>query len=364
MGEDLRDPWFDTLGAPCDSRTVLHFCMPHQVARIPGKINVNFTMFEATRVPASWIIENRRHELVIVPTESSRLAWIESGFPEHRLRLCPLGINPEIFNGEGDPRALRLGSGVPVGQHRIRLLHVSELSPRKNVIGLLEAWTLATSPSDNAVLILKLGCYALETMNHFREQVKSMEQRIGKRLFDAAPMLVLTEMLADAQMPALYRAATHYISMSFGEGWDQTMMEAGASGLKLIAPDHSAYREYLDPSIATLLPTHETPVVYAGDPATGALFEGASWWQPDQQAAIGAIRCAIDGCDQSIGLARPHIIQNYTWEKATQRLIGILGELESLRAKIPIFSGLPSSNHPATATKLPASTAPKASDRS
>ena len=62
---------------------------------------------------------------------------------------------------------------------------------------------------------------------------------------DAAPVRVLHDLVADAKAPGLYAAATHYISLSHGEGWDQPMMEAAAAGLKLIAPSHSAYLTYL-----------------------------------------------------------------------------------------------------------------------
>src|SRR5262245_24880408 len=58
LAPDQRDPWFDTLGAPVEARTVLHFCMPHQVRSTPGLLNVNYTMFEATRIPASWVACN------------------------------------------------------------------------------------------------------------------------------------------------------------------------------------------------------------------------------------------------------------------------------------------------------------------
>jgi glycosyltransferase involved in cell wall biosynthesis len=253
---------------------------------------------------------------------------------------------------------------VPAGRYRTRLLHVCALSARKNLIGLLRAWTMATSPSDDALLILKLGCYAPGSLAGFRRQMRSLEEALGKPLADAAPVIFMLETLPDASMPALYAAATHYISLSFGEGWDQPMMEAGASGLKLIAPDHSAYREYLTPEIATLLPSREVPVVYDDDPATAALFAGASWWQPDQDAAIAAIRSAIDGRDADIVPARSHILENYTWEKATQRLIGILAELESLRARIPIFSEPPSSMLPASDTMPHGSADRKSPDRS
>jgi hypothetical protein len=52
-------------------------------------------------------------------------------------------------------------------------------------------------------------------------------------------------------MPGLFAAASHYWSMSHGEGWDQPMIEAAASGLRLIVPRHTAYLEYLDADVAS-----------------------------------------------------------------------------------------------------------------
>ena len=43
---ELRDSWFDTLDRPVGARTVLHFSTPLQVRPVPGRVNVNYTMFE------------------------------------------------------------------------------------------------------------------------------------------------------------------------------------------------------------------------------------------------------------------------------------------------------------------------------
>jgi hypothetical protein len=70
------------------------------------------------------------------------------------------------------------------------------------------------------------------------------------------------------------------------------------------------------------------PVHWTGDPATGAFFQGANWWAPDEDAAVEAIRNAIDGRDGSVASARERLLTEFTWEQATLRLRGILGELE------------------------------------
>src|SRR4030095_5011668 len=80
LPEEQRDPWFESLSESSDARMVLHFCMPHQVEAESGRININHTMFEATRIPAAWVAAGANLDRVLLPTESSRQAWIQSGF--------------------------------------------------------------------------------------------------------------------------------------------------------------------------------------------------------------------------------------------------------------------------------------------
>ncbi len=330
---ELQDPWFETLNRPVDAAIVLHFSMPHQVVAEPGMFNVNFTMFEATRVHPEWIRANRQHDLVIVPTESSLKAWVASGMPAHRLRLCPLGVDPSLFTGAAEPLDLDT-------VRRVRFLNVSDVTPRKNLHWLIDVWMEATSREDDAVLILKVGCRSQAQRDQFAEQVRAAGQRLGKSLAEAAPLLFVNRVFSDAEMPRLYASATHYISVSHGEGWDLPMMQAAASGLRLIAPAHSAYATYLDPSIATLIESHEIPVEYGGDAATAELFQGACWWQPDRQAAIQAIRAAIEGRDSRLSSPRDRVVNEFTWERATKRLLSILEELHLLRDKLRLVAAL------------------------
>ncbi|HZQ96005.1 MAG TPA: hypothetical protein VFA67_13405 [Candidatus Sulfotelmatobacter sp.] len=313
----LQESLFENFEGHSPAGPVLQFCMPHQVIRWQDNPVINYTMFEASRVPADWIEHNKSHDLVILPTESSRQAWIAGGMPLDRIRLCPLGIDPLLYGAAVPPRKLQ---GL---RHRVRFLNVSAYGPRKNLGGLLRAWRNATSPSDDAVLLLKVGCYEQGSREALERELDGMQV--------AAPVQLIDEVLSDGEMPGLYAAATHYISMSHGEGWDQPMMEAAASGLKLIAPWHSAYQTYLDASVATLLPCREVPVEWTGDPATGQLFRGANWWQPDEDAAVAAIRAAIDGRDGEAGLARHRILTEFNWQKATERLLEILSGLEATK---------------------------------
>jgi len=327
--DEAGDSWFSSLGAPVESGVVLHFAMPHQVEAVPHKRNVNYTMFEADRIPAAWVVRGARHDLVVVPTESSRRAWVESGVEESRVRVCPLGIDAGLFAREFQPVSLQVSGGKPLAEYRCRFLNVAELRPRKNHVGLLRAWARATTRRDDAALVLKVGVYQPQLLGEFRHDLDVMQRRLGKSLGEAAPVFLLTTVCPDEAMPGLYAAATHYLSMSFGEGWDLPMMEAAASGLQLIAPEHSAYTTYLNQTLAHMLPCEEVPAVFDGvlGREDAVFFKGANWWRPNEDAAAALIRGIIDETVPDKPSPRRLILDTFTWERATSRLIEVLEEV-------------------------------------
>jgi glycosyltransferase involved in cell wall biosynthesis len=331
LREEQRDPWFASRNQPVNSRLMLHFCMPPQVKIARGKLNVNFTMFEATRIPKPWVNYNRRHDLVIVPTESSYSAWVDSGYPPERIRLCPLGVDATLFRPGIEPWPIVDDQGRDVRDYSTRVLSVVNLTPRKNLLGLLRVWIESTCRADDAVLIVKLNCGSDEWLARFKRSIEEMEGQLGKsRKESAAVVFLVNRILSDREMPKVYAAATHYFSLSCGEGWDQPMMEAAATGLHLIAPSHSAYSAYLDDSIASLLPFRRVPAVFEWFDGSHTLFRGADWWEPDEAAAGACLRRVIATGKTALNLAaRARVVEKYTWHRAAARLIHILDELES-----------------------------------
>jgi FkbM family methyltransferase len=323
----LRDPFHDRLARESGTKrpaVIVHCCMPHQVRRDADALNVNYTMFEASRIPARWAELAREHpgDLVVVPTESSRRAWLASGVPEQQLRVSPLGVDP-AFAAAAAPLELR-DAGESLAERRVRFLNVSAPGTRKNLEGLIRTWLVATRASDDAVLVLKLLAASPRVVERFRARVEAIERAVGRSLAAAAPVHLVTDVLPDRAMPRLHAAATHYISLSFGEGWDLPMVEAAASGLRLIAPAHSAYLDYLDPSVATLLPARAVPAIVEGPAELQALFAGAHWWRPDEDAAAAAIRSAIAGRDAPAASARDRVLGEYSMAQAVDRLADVI----------------------------------------
>ena len=321
---ERREVCFEQLSAPVNADTVLHFTMPNQVQPRQGKRNINFTMFEADRIPADWA--SSACDLIIVPADSSLRAWVTSGAPEAKVRVCPLGVDGDFFSKSAEPLALTGPQRKLVSSYRYRFLNVSELRPRKNHLGLLRAWIRATTGKDDAILIVKLTVWDSHTLKQFQVDLVGMQSKLGRFLADAAPVVFLVDILSEEQMRSLYQTATHYISMSKGEGWDLVMMEAAAAGLHLIAPNHSAYASYLHEEDTELIPASLVPVVFESPMRREDLiyFEGASWWEPDENAAVETIQRIIRGDSPAKILPRERIITEYSWTNAGRRLVQLL----------------------------------------
>lgn len=323
----------EDLDRPVPARAVVNFLIPPVVERVPGLATVTFSMFEGPRIPPAWRRQSELSDLIVVPCESSRAAWAAQGYPEDRLRVCPQGADPEEGAGSA-PLTLVDPGGRPVSGYRYRFLNISDFTPRKNIGGLLRVWLRSTTRADDAVLVLKLGKGGNPALRaELATLVRRSESAVGRRLADAAPVVLVDHALTDADMTALVRAATHYWSLSHGEGWDLPMVTAGALGLGLIAPRHSAYVDYLDDRIARLIPATVAParLPYSDQPFPP--FHGLDWWVPDEDAATAILTGIVRGGDgngagngASQPSARDHLLQRFSWSRATDRLLAILDE--------------------------------------
>lgn len=323
----LRDPWFDTLREPVRAGTTLHFVMPSHFWPRPGSRNVNYTMFEAETLPPAWADRARITDLVIVPTRAAFETWTNSGVPRDRVRVSPLAVDGPHFSRPADPLPLVLPDGRPIAGFGARFLHVGELRPRKNQLGLLRAWLQATEKDDDAVLIMKCPDVP-RTVALLAQDVLDMQYRHGRSLGDAAPVLLMPALLSEEELLGLYAAATHYISMSCGESWDQVMMEAAVAGLRLIAPRHTAYVEYLDECDAEFIPASLAPATFHGKVGRedSIFFDGLRWWPPDEDAAAEVIRGAIDGRRALKDPPSQRLASTYTWESAARGLLEAMSD--------------------------------------
>jgi glycosyltransferase involved in cell wall biosynthesis len=331
-----RDSLLAGRWTPVPSKTVVHFCMPHQARPFPGMANVNFTTFEGSRLPEFWVEAHRNHELVVLPHQTCVDIWTAAGVPAEKVAICPLGVDCEVYTPDAEPLPLADGRGRPVSSYAGRFLNVSDVVPRKNLEGLYRCWLTGTNRGDDAILIMKTSCGSRKWLGRFQENLREVEREVGRKPEEAAPILwLLNRRLADAEMPGLFAAASHYWSMSRGEGWDLSMAQAAATGLELLAGRHTGYLAYLDDSVAHMMPVRETEADSAWSDNLDRLFQGATWWEPEADAAMDLLRRAIDGRLERKGpAARERMAGRFTWSHAADRLLEALEPVDAAQSGV------------------------------
>lgn len=312
------------LDAPLRPRLALSVLTPPLVEPIPGVPTVNYTMFEGPRIPPVFAACNRAHDLVIVPTESSRLAWVAAGHPEDRIRVCPPGIAPNPADTGARPLPIMGPRGRAVMDYRVRVLNISDFVARKNLDGLLRVWLRATRAEDDAILILKVGKGGSSLVGKVRGLVEQGMQATGRRLDEAAPIALLTDRYDEQGIAGLYAMATHYFSLSHGEGWDLPITRAGCLGAGLIAPRHSAYTAYLNDEVAHLIPCTTGPALMPYSSDYYPAFHGLDWWHPDEDTAAEILSRVVRNPEGERRDAARHLAESFTWDAAAHRLLDIL----------------------------------------
>lgn len=320
LPDSAIDPLLLSLDRPVRAKAVLSITTPPAVECVPGLKTVNFSMFEGVDIPPLWAALSRHHDHVVVATDSSRTAWLRAGHPPDRSHICPAGVD-KVDPGDIAPIVITDHIGRRFADYPVRILNVSDFNDRKNLGGLLRVWVRTTRPEDPAALLLKAGKGG-GVAGRIGGLLKQVSEQVGRSLTQVAPIFLVEGKLSDAAMMSLHAASTHYWSMSHGEGWDLPMAQAGAMGLTLLAPDHSAYRAYLDERVAHMIPATVTPGIGG--------YARQDWWSPDEGEAARLLRAVIDDPAGTRRSAQAHLLAHFSWQAATRRLITLLRELDAL----------------------------------
>lgn len=312
-----------------NSDVLLAFCLPEQLfmpnSPHHGKLLANFTMIETDKIPNNWASCGFITDLIIVPTEFNKTSWIESGVSEDKVVVCPLGIDTELFRPDNEPFPIFV-SNYKEPIHTLfknRFLNVQEVVDRKNLNGILRIWMDATKGLNNgeACLILKLSSYSENRLDYFEDRVKEARESIGVKKGDYAPIFVYLQMLNDLELASFFANSTHYLSMSFGEGWDLNLIAAASMGKQLVAPRGSSYLQYLNDNNAFLIDVSLSPAQQRG--LTSRIYKDSNWHVPDEEHASSIIRDIIENGTKKKSMDE-EVREKYSWSAVYKRLFNIL----------------------------------------
>ena len=247
------------------------FQLLHQIPTVMPNADGFYTVTEFDEPTYGSISPLRRAKLIL--TESEFCKEIFEGFTKSEIHVIHYPIDP-IFKPKG---AVYKFPG-DIENYKFKFLSVFEWIMRKDPYTLLEAFVEEFTPEEDVCLILRCWSKFRNPRKYIGEIAK------GHNVFWLSQDV--------PNMPALYRACDSYVTASWGEGGGHTTMEAMACGLKVIAPNSTAIKEYLNTKNGLPIPVVEAEVGNTYNEIPHLIKPYFKCWKPDKEALKKAMRKA------------------------------------------------------------------------
>ncbi|MEW6304181.1 MAG: glycosyltransferase family 29 protein [Verrucomicrobiota bacterium] len=246
--------------------TVRH-AWPPNFTRAHGAL-VLLQPWEYGTLPAEWVNAVEQADEVWAYSNYVRRVYVDSGVSPAKVKIVPLGIDPEKFRPDAPPRPLNTSK-------RFKFLFVGGTIHRKGPDVLLQAYLSSFGATDDVCLVIKdfggQSVYAGQTLG---EQIRAAQAQPG-----APEILYLDEELADADLPGLYAACDCLVHPYRGEGFGLPVLEAMACGLPVVVTAGGATDDFATEDLVYRLPAMR---VGLGREVGGMKLAHTGWWlEPD-----------------------------------------------------------------------------------
>jgi glycosyltransferase-like protein len=128
-------------------------------------------------------------------------------------------------------------------------LTVGGIEPRKNSIGLLQAFAQILKRLPNSQLVIAGGA-TLFDYQAYRDDFFDLAHSLGIVIGES---LILPGVLSNQELATLYRLTDAFLFPSITEGWGLVVLEAIASGLPVVTANRPPFTEFLTPEQAFLV---------------------------------------------------------------------------------------------------------------
>ncbi len=208
---------------------------------LPDTVN-QVTLDELNRNLAATL--RRSSRLIAVSEATARDISTHLDIGREKVRVIHEGLDPD-FPGDGHP-------DPPPGLPSSYVLFVSTLEPRKNVVGVLEAFAIAVDRGYSGHLVL-VGRWGWRTQN-IRQALKF--SRVKDRI-------VHLDYVERHQLAGLYAKADAFLFPSWLEGFGLPLLEAMACGTPVVTSDRSAMPEVTGPAAMCVDPADPPAIASA-----------------------------------------------------------------------------------------------------
>lgn len=308
--------------------------------------SIGRSMFETDGLPSHWVHGANALDELWVTGEFNRSTFAAAGVrvPMH---IIPGGIDSTFFQPAAQPKRI-------AGTRGTVFLSVFEWRLRKGWDALLRAWANAFGPDDDVTLVLRT--YPISQVDAQRnndviwDSIDTFlrEHCGGRTRRDIAPIIVLGDRVAAADLPALYSMASAFVLPTRGEGWGRPFMESMACGVPVIATNWSAHTAFMNAENSYLV---DVDGLVPADHSEIAAYIGQRWAEPSVQHLEQQMqRVHSDRAEARAigGRARVDMVSEWPWSRAAEavqrRLHDINGELDRMSFAVPAMASSTATN--------------------
>jgi glycosyltransferase involved in cell wall biosynthesis len=273
-----RDAFVDTNPHPFNLVHLNADNMPAFSARrgrgyFADRYTIGYWFWELSALRDEWVSFAGYVDEVWAATEFVQQAIAaKCAIPVRRMRL-PI-VLPRL------PARGRAHFGIPEGPTAfLYVFDVSSQTERKNPLAAIRAFRKAALPSDQAVLVLKLG-----NPEYDRAGVRRLHEEAA-----GLHVVILDGYLDRPDLFALLNAADCYLSPHRAEGYGMTLLESMALGKPVIATAYSGNMDFM--TAENSYPLGYTLVSLTRD--YGPYPRGAVWAEPDVDQAAELSRAIV-----------------------------------------------------------------------
>lgn len=209
--------------------------------RHPEWVSRPFHLYYQALLPL--LAKRVRH--VVTISEHSKMTIIDTlGVPDSNVTVIPNGISQQ-FTRASDETIADVKSRYDLPETFI--LSLGSLEPRKNLLGLLDAW-LTLPKAERVPLVIAGGVGEKGVFGNFDKETL---EHAGVRWLGYVP---------DNDLPALLSAAAVFAYVSLEEGFGLPPLEALACATPVVTSDHSALRENCAGEAVLVTPTDKDSI--------------------------------------------------------------------------------------------------------
>lgn len=225
---------------------ILHIT-PDQYPRYieEGKYNIGHLFWETSKIPAEFVKTCNMMQEIWTGSQTNADAIKRSGV------TVPIFVAPQPIETERDEVRAYVLPGCD--KDTFVFYSIFEWTERKNPIALIRSYLEEFDKHDNVALLIKsyVDNFNNEQARFLRTQFKAMRARYGS---GKAKMFLYRHLMDRSQINRLHETGDCYVTSHRGEGWGIPIVEAMLHANPVITTGYNGVHDYLDSSVAHLLP--------------------------------------------------------------------------------------------------------------